>query len=153
MFDQKKREISREELYELVWANSMKTVGEMFNVSDTAVRKKCKLFNIPLPDNRYRGRMQAGQNPERVPLPLREGYNVISFQESNFTTSKSEPQNDKKDFGYLDEPLRGKVRDIYIALLVPEEKVRNHKLVTAYIDEMAERKRHQKKNKVITKSF
>ena len=39
--------ISREELKELIRTKPFTTIGEMFNVSDNAVRKWCKGFDLP----------------------------------------------------------------------------------------------------------
>lgn len=136
------KRITREELYELVWKLSLKKVGDMYGVSDATIRKKCKSFNIPLPDNSYRGKLNTGQNPERRPLLKREGENIITFEEVELKLPYL-----KKDFDYLEEPLRSKVSELYKNLKAPEEKVRNHKLVIAYNDEMAERNKHFKKNK------
>ena len=42
----RKFEISKEELEALLTNNSFVSVGKMFGVSDTAIRKRCKLLKI-----------------------------------------------------------------------------------------------------------
>ena len=45
----KKTTFTRQELYELVWSESMLSLSKKYNISDTALRKICKRMNIPLP--------------------------------------------------------------------------------------------------------
>lgn len=44
---QRKFEISREELKELIKKYSWREIGRMYNVSDTSIKKRCRLFNLP----------------------------------------------------------------------------------------------------------
>lgn len=46
--NQKKFEVSKEELIQLINQYPMTTVGKMFNVSDNAIRKRCKTLGIDL---------------------------------------------------------------------------------------------------------
>lgn len=45
---------SKEELYDLLTKNSFVAVGKMFNVSDNAIRKWCKNYNIPSKASEYK---------------------------------------------------------------------------------------------------
>lgn len=45
---------TKEELYELLTKNSFVSVGKMFNVSDNAIRKWCRDYNIPSKASDYR---------------------------------------------------------------------------------------------------
>lgn len=45
---------SSEELYEMLTTNSFSDVGKLFNVSDNAIRKWCKQYNIPHKSTYYR---------------------------------------------------------------------------------------------------
>lgn len=47
--DKMKFQITREELKTLIHKMSMSEIGRMFNVSDNAIRKRCKTMNIELP--------------------------------------------------------------------------------------------------------
>jgi Zn finger protein HypA/HybF involved in hydrogenase expression len=46
--DQRKFEVSRGELTQLINQHPMTTIGRMFNVSDNAIRKRCKALGIDL---------------------------------------------------------------------------------------------------------
>ena len=47
------KELTRQELYELVWSMSMTKVGTQLEISDVAVRKICIKYDIPLPPQGY----------------------------------------------------------------------------------------------------
>jgi len=59
--------ISREELYELVWAEPAVKVAERFGVSDVAIAKWCKRLGVPRPGRGYWARVEAGQRPAKPP--------------------------------------------------------------------------------------
>ncbi|MBC1523898.1 hypothetical protein HCJ07_14100 [Listeria booriae] len=42
-------EITREQLYEEIWSSSVSKVAKKYAASDHLIRKKCQLYNIPLP--------------------------------------------------------------------------------------------------------
>ncbi|MBC2306544.1 hypothetical protein [Listeria booriae] len=73
-------EITREQLYEEIWSSSVSKVAKKYAISDHLIRKKCQLYNIPLPSNQYIGRLQHGYTGLiRDPLPALESSNVISL--------------------------------------------------------------------------
>lgn len=45
--------VTREQLADLVWRMPTVQVAEMFNVSDSAIGKKCKQFGVPKPPRGY----------------------------------------------------------------------------------------------------
>ena len=59
----------REQLYEEIWAEAMSKVVPRYGVSDVWLRKKCVLWDIPIPSREYRGRVAHGQHPVKIPLP------------------------------------------------------------------------------------
>ncbi len=59
----------REKLYEEIWAEAMTKVAPRYGVSDVWLKKKCLLWDIPIPSREYRGRVAHGQNPAKTPLP------------------------------------------------------------------------------------
>ncbi len=59
----------REKLYNEIWTEAMSKVAPRYGVSDVWLRKKCSLWDIPIPSREYRGRVAHGQNPRRTPLP------------------------------------------------------------------------------------
>jgi hypothetical protein len=61
--------ISREQLYEEVWAEPIIKVAERYGVSDVAVAKWCRKLNVPRPGRGYWARRAAGQQVKQRPLP------------------------------------------------------------------------------------
>lgn len=62
------RELSREELFALVWEKPTLEVAKELGISDVAVGKLCARLQVPKPPRGYWARVQAGQTPRRPPL-------------------------------------------------------------------------------------
>jgi hypothetical protein len=65
-------EISREDLYELVWSKPMLELARDFKISDVGLARRCRRLGIPVPGRGYWARLDAGQKPHRPKLPARE---------------------------------------------------------------------------------
>jgi len=61
--------LSRQELYELVWAAPVRQIAPRYGVSDVGFAKACRAANIPLPPRGYWAKRQAGHDVPRPPLP------------------------------------------------------------------------------------
>ena len=61
--------ISRKELYDLVWAEPMTSICTRFGLSDNGLRKHCKSMNIPTPPVGYWSKLKYGKSPEIILLP------------------------------------------------------------------------------------
>lgn len=61
--------LTRQQLYEMIWARAVSKVAPELGISDVALRKQCVRHAIPLPDARYWGQLHAGKTPKRQPLP------------------------------------------------------------------------------------
>lgn len=62
------REISREELFAMVWERPTQEVAKELCVSDVAIGKLCARLQVPKPPRGYWARVQSGQIPRRPPL-------------------------------------------------------------------------------------
>jgi hypothetical protein len=62
-------EITRTELYELVWTKPMTKLAKEFHLSDKGLAKKCIKHHIPRPPVGYWARVDSGQKPKKTPLP------------------------------------------------------------------------------------
>ena len=58
-----KFDLSREDLYLLVWTLPTTKVALILGVSDVAVAKRCKKLNIPKPSRGYWAKVQSGLTP------------------------------------------------------------------------------------------
>lgn len=63
-----KEELTREELFALVWEKPTVEVAKELGVSDVAVAKLCARLQVPKPPRGYWARIESGQTPRRTPL-------------------------------------------------------------------------------------
>src|SRR5207253_9256380 len=70
----KKRVITREELYKLVWSKPITILAEEFGMSDVGLGKVCKKLKVPKPYRGYWQLVEAGRKL-RIPelSPARKG--------------------------------------------------------------------------------
>jgi hypothetical protein len=63
------RPITREQLYELVWAEPMLKVAKRFDVSASYMARVCRMLDVPRPPRGYWSMLNAGKTPRLPPLP------------------------------------------------------------------------------------
>lgn len=63
-----RRELSREELFALVWERPTSEIANELGISDVAVGKLCEKLQVPKPPRGYWARVVAGQAPRRPAL-------------------------------------------------------------------------------------
>jgi hypothetical protein len=66
-----KESFTRDELYQLVWSQPLRTIAHEMGISDVALAKTCRKANIPVPPRGYWARKQAGRAAAVSPLPPR----------------------------------------------------------------------------------
>src|SRR5581483_6211105 len=71
--------VTREQLYEEVWTTPAVALSKKYGVSDVALGKICRRLNVPKPGLGYWARVDAGQKPERTPLPMRSLQQVYEI--------------------------------------------------------------------------
>jgi len=64
------REVTREELYKLVWSKSLVILAQEFGISDVGLAKICKRLNVPRPYRGYWALVAAGRKMSIPSLPL-----------------------------------------------------------------------------------
>ena len=69
MIHMKKLTLSRKELYDLVWSESMLSLSRKYNISDVGLRKICIRMNIPTPENGHWKKIQFGKKVKQPPSP------------------------------------------------------------------------------------
>ena len=74
--DAGKMEITREELYKLIWKEPVTKVAEKMGVPAPILRKFCNRLNIPTPSSGYWSKLQFGKPVEIPPLPAFEDKEV-----------------------------------------------------------------------------
>lgn len=71
--------LTRQQLYDLVWATPMIDLAKQFNFSDNGLRKICKKFLIPVPKMGYWQKVRYGKPPTKTPLPPSESNEVVAI--------------------------------------------------------------------------
>ncbi|GAB3534878.1 hypothetical protein GCM10027443_22720 [Pontibacter brevis] len=61
--------ITRNELYDMVWAEPMTTLAKRYGLSDNGLRKICIKLQVPLPKAGYWMKVKAGKKVKVTPLP------------------------------------------------------------------------------------
>lgn len=61
--------VTREKLYEEVWAEPMTKVAPRYGVSSSFLARVCDRLNVPTPQRGYWAQLQVGKAPSRPPLP------------------------------------------------------------------------------------
>ena len=125
------KRVSREELYEKVWTEPVRTVAQGFGVSDVALAKQCKKLKIPLPGRGYWSKKVAGKNVRRIPLPALPPNDAVTPRAKTFSppTVIADPE--------LPGPLAEQVAfeaDPANAIVVREDLRSPHPLVKATRD-------------------
>jgi hypothetical protein len=64
-----KTTLTREELYQRIWSTPTRTLAAEFGISDVAIGKICRKFNIPKPPLGYWRRIETGYKVTPPPLP------------------------------------------------------------------------------------
>jgi hypothetical protein len=69
--------LTREALYERVWAEPVEKLAKSWGLSGRGLAKACERARVPVPPRGYWARVQNGQRPRRTPLPkVERGYPV-----------------------------------------------------------------------------
>lgn len=63
--------LTRQALYDLVWAEPVRAVAASLGISDVGLKKRCSAADIPVPDRGYWTKLKAGKPVIRVQLPPR----------------------------------------------------------------------------------
>jgi len=77
-----KQTMTRNELYEMVWSEPMRTIAKKYNISDVGLRKICIRKNIPLPERGHWTRIRFGYKVNKKKLPKYSGDDNIELSMS-----------------------------------------------------------------------
>jgi hypothetical protein len=76
--------LSRQELYDRVWAAPIQKLSSEFGLSDVGLAKLCRRYNIPVPPRAYWAKKQAGKRVQQPRWRLRgcRGYGQRDEQDT-----------------------------------------------------------------------
>jgi len=86
--------ITRQSLYEEVWADPVSKVAPRYGISGVALGKVCRKYKIPLPPRGYWAKVKAEHSPAKPPLPAAKKFDHCSLPLSRSPTHN--PDNPDK---------------------------------------------------------
>jgi hypothetical protein len=154
----------REKLYNEVWKEPIVTVAKRYEISDTALRKRCKNLNIPLPPKGYWAKLNVGkpviEKPKLPPLKTivsrKQGYGVETVKDSTIlkfidtdTLSIEELKEVKEldSMNLLTPDSRKKFLNWCNKIRVPKRIEKYDPLILAHQSEIAYRKARDEEHK------
>ena len=89
---------SREELYEEIWEISAKQVSLKYDLSYSDLLKKCKEFEIPIPNGSYWYRKNTGQDLSELIVPLPQNdVNEVHIDRKSLKNNGIKPSKHKEE--------------------------------------------------------
>jgi hypothetical protein len=71
--------VTREELYQQVWAEPMTKVAARYEVSSNYLARVCEYLNVPRPPRGFWAKLSVGKALERPPLPIARPGEVLEW--------------------------------------------------------------------------
>ena len=119
--------LTRAQLYELVWSKPMTHIAKEFGMSDVAVRKHCVNHDIPTPPVGYWAKLAHGKTVRRPPLPTKHRS---ADEPVRLVMRTVLPRSEESEAAMLEaEARQGALKEL---LVVPDAQPdRSHKLTRA----------------------
>src|SRR3982751_4679187 len=111
--------LTRDELYERVWAEPLQTLAPRFGISDVALKKTCTRMRVPTPGRGYWAKKNAGVAVRRTPLPKLPA----SVPSSMLTTAFGRPPKPTSDRTGVTAEATGPVADQMRYEAEPEHRI------------------------------
>lgn len=124
--------ITREELYEAVWSESVQKLAMALGISDVGLAKICKKLNVPRPGRGYWAKPRGARKVLRVPLPpLRPG------QDESYVISSPEVEG---GVGWTREALQHLAEEcLTVPTILPSgSAAAGHPLIESYREQLVE---------------
>jgi len=109
--------LTRKELYEKVWSQSVSSLAKEMGISDVGLAKICKRHNIPRPGLGYWAKKQAGIKIQQKPLPKGDDERFIEIIGHS---SDIEDVNQRKTSFRISKSLKRQLRSIVVATTLKE---------------------------------
>jgi hypothetical protein len=120
--------ITRDQLYEEVWAEPMVKVAPRYGVSDVALKKTCRRMDVPVPPRGYWAKLEAGKRVTKLALPKAKPTTKTS------ATIRGAPKPYAAEYRELDPAtLAAERKATKPAIVVKNRASRHHPLVAATI--------------------
>ena len=141
---------TRQELYDLVWSEPMKTLSGRFGLSDVGMAKACRKSNIPRPPRGYWAKLAAGKKVHRQALPgrgpgmsdeiriggSRYGYYYNQISEEEVLNSSPTPLVFDVPIEQVEEDIKKQFKKV----TMPKFPERAHRLIRKLLEADEERR-------------
>ena len=87
-------EITRQEVYELIWKKPISKLAEEWGIPEQKLRAYCNQQNIPTPSSGYWSKLKFGKSVEIPPLPIIEEEDTQPLD----SLHKNENKNKKSSY-------------------------------------------------------
>jgi hypothetical protein len=143
-------EFTRQELYDLVWSEPMKTLAARFDISDVGLAKTCQKANVPVPERGYWAKLKAGKPVFKAKLPPRGigESNAVRVAEKGYAHHWAYAQEtldgpEPVEPSFPDDMLEilAKVQNLVGKVTVPRQLDKPHPAITKLLDADAARAR------------
>lgn len=124
--------ITREELYEAVWSESVQKLAMALGISDVGLAKICKKLNVPRPGRGYWAKSRGARKVLRVPLPpLKPG------QDESYVISSPDAEG---GVGWTRESLQHLAEEgLTVPTVLPSgSATAGHPLIASYREQLVE---------------
>lgn len=101
-------ELTRKEVYDLVWSTTLSKLSKEYALSTEGIKKLCKEFEIPIPENGYWSKFKYNKKvhieklnsnfkgEDKITLPIREDSNCVNLDQKPLTILTKQIENDPK---------------------------------------------------------
>ena len=118
--------LSRKELYELVWQESMLSFSKRYNISDVGLRKMCIRMEIPVPPAGYWTKVQFGKKVKKTALSTNyKGEETAKLQ----LRDENNPAADRNSPSPRTLKIQEVERDESLSLQIPEKLLKPDPLI------------------------
>lgn len=118
--------LSRKELYELVWQESMLSLSKRYNISDVGLRKMCIRMEIPVPPAGYWMKVQFGKKVKKPALSANyKGEEAAKIQ----LRDENNPAADHNSPSPRTLKIQEVERDESLSLQIPEKLLKPDPLI------------------------
>src|ERR1700722_15984598 len=145
-------QLSRKQLYDLVWSEPMKNLSVRFGISDVAIKKTCARAGIPTPDRGYWAKKQAGKETIQAILPMRspgmdDEVSIASGSNGSYQYSSKEEilafVGAPPQFAESIETVRARIAETVGHVAVPHKVRRWHPAIDRLLKEDEKRREKQ----------
>lgn len=143
---------TRQELYDLVWAEPMSILAKRFKISDVGLAKACKRANIPRPPRGYWAKLKVGKKVFRQPLQARQPgmSNTVQVRADRYRYYGRSSDEDILDSNPQPPVFEDEIEDVIMRVramvrrvTVPRMPDRAHRLIRSLLDADEERRQKQ----------